>query len=48
MTELARVHRLTRVSLKKRRAEASFKAIKLKLRFGIDGRSALPADSAGC
>jgi L-alanine-DL-glutamate epimerase-like enolase superfamily enzyme len=35
MTELASVHRLTRASLKKQRAGASFKAIKLKLGFGF-------------
>jgi hypothetical protein len=36
MTELASVHRLTRTSLKKQRAGAGFKAIKLKLGFGFD------------
>jgi L-alanine-DL-glutamate epimerase-like enolase superfamily enzyme len=36
MTELASVHRLTRASLKKQRAGAGFKAIKLKLGFDFD------------
>jgi len=35
MTELASVHRLTRASLKKQRAGASFKAIKIKIKIKL-------------
>jgi hypothetical protein len=55
MTELASVHRLTRASLKKQRAGASFKAIKIKIKIKIKSRLRLQrgllvslVDPAGC